>query len=282
LLRAARRLLVALRRQTMSRPRVRTPSTDRARWSTTVRNGWDRVSYRYRPRGSAGDVLGHRWDDYRAWLRPIAQHLPAGSPVLDLGCGAGVPAARWLARRYRVTGVDISDVQIRRARRLVPGARFLRTDLAEADFPTNSFAAVIALYSLIHVPRELHRSLFRRVARWLVPGGWFLAILGHSAYEGSATGWLGSDAPMLWSHHGAATYRRMLREEGYRIVREKFIPEGDGGHEMFLARTGRGRGVGLSAPIPTSVSETPPRALPRPTRARRPRGGRGPLPSRSG
>ena len=34
--------------------------------------------------------------------------LDDGVSVLDLGCGAGVPIARSLSRRYRVTGVDVS------------------------------------------------------------------------------------------------------------------------------------------------------------------------------
>jgi len=112
----------------------------------------------------------------------------------------------------------------------------MRADLSEVDFPPSSFVAVISLYALIHVPREQHRPLFRKAAGWLVPGGWFLATLGHAAYEGRESGWLGSDAPMLWSHYDAATYRRGLDADGFRIVREEFIPEGDGGHQLFLAR----------------------------------------------
>lgn len=206
-----------------------------------MRTGWNRVSYRYRPRKSASDCFGHLEDEYRTWLDPILRTTPRGSQVLDLGCGTGVPAARILSRRFRVTGVDISDVQLRRARRLVPGARFVRADLSEVDFPPRSFAAVISLYSIIHVPREEHRPIFRKVARWLTPGGWFLAILGDSAYEGSEPAWLGSDAPMLWSQYGAATYRRWFGAEGFRIVREQFVPESGGGHQLFLARTGRAR-----------------------------------------
>lgn len=208
-------------------------------WKEVVRSGWNRVSYRYRPRAASFDCFGHLEKDYRVWLDPIRKALPRGSEVLDLGSGTGVPVARLLADRFRVTGVDLSDVQVRRARRLVPRARFVRADMSEVDFPPNTFAAVICLYSLIHVPREEHRPLFRKVRRWLVPGGWFLAILGHSRYEGREPGWLGSDAPMLWSHYDAATYRRWFASEGFRVVREAFVPEGDGGHQLFLARKRR-------------------------------------------
>ncbi|MGD0587720.1 MAG: class I SAM-dependent methyltransferase [Thermoplasmata archaeon] len=215
------------------------PSLSRSSWKGAVRTGWNRVSYRYRPWGETSDCFGHREREYRAWLDPIVRSLPRHAKVLDLGCGTGVPAARLLSRRFRVTGVDLSDVQIRRARRLVAGATFLRADMCDVDFAPGTFAAVVSLYSLIHVPREQHRALLRKITKWLPPGGWFLAILGHARYEGSEAGWLGSDARMYWSHYDAATYRRWLRAEGFRVVREKFIPEGDGGHQLFLARKKR-------------------------------------------
>lgn len=220
------------------RPASRSP-IPRSKWKETVRTGWNRVSYRYRPRGRSADTFGHEETEYRAWLDPIMKAVPRGSPVLDLGSGNGVPAARILARRFRVTGVDISDLQVRRARRLIPRARFLRADLAEVDFPPGAFAAVISLYALIHVPREEHHGLLRKVARWLVPGGWFLAIVGHERYEGVQRGWLGSEARMLWSHYDAATYRRWFRAEGYRLIRDQFVPEGRSGHHLFLVRTAR-------------------------------------------
>jgi len=210
----------------------------RSSWNEAVRLGWNRVSYCYRRRGASSDAFGHLERQYRRWLHPILTSLPRGAPVLDLGSGTGIPAALLLSRRFRVTGVDISDTQVRRARRLVPNARFIRADLASLEFPRESFEAVVSLYSLIHVPRSEHRALLGRIARWLRPGGWFLGIVGHSRYEGVEEDWLGSDATMLWSHYDAATYRRWLRTEGFRIVREEFVPEGDSGHQLFLGRLG--------------------------------------------
>jgi cyclopropane fatty-acyl-phospholipid synthase-like methyltransferase len=40
--------------------------------------------------------------------------------VLELGCGAGVPDTQRLASHFRVTGIDISAEQVRRARTAVP------------------------------------------------------------------------------------------------------------------------------------------------------------------
>ena len=51
-----------------------------------------------------------------------------------------------------MTGVDLSEVQIERARQLVPRATFIRADATEVAFPTESFDAVVCLFALIHIP----------------------------------------------------------------------------------------------------------------------------------
>lgn len=55
-------------------------------------------------------------DPRRRWEHELVSKLSDGDRVLELGCGVGVPDTRTLAERFRVTGVDISGEQIRRAR----------------------------------------------------------------------------------------------------------------------------------------------------------------------
>jgi len=200
-----------------------------------VRHGWNRVSRVYRSPESVTDVFGHTHLDYHEWLEPVLRSIPVGSEVLDLGCGCGVPAARLLAERYRVTGVDISDVQVRRARRLVPQAKFIRSDMTSVNFRDESFGAVVCLYALIHVPLEEQRPLIDRVYRWLAPGGLFLLITGEEAWTGEEENWLGSNAKMYWSHTDAGTYLRWLTAAGFAIERRTFVPEGPSGHALILA-----------------------------------------------
>jgi SAM-dependent methyltransferase len=194
------------------------------------------VSHLYRPDGTASDWFGHTDGDYGRWLSPLIQGLPPAAPVLDLGCGCGVPADQLLAKRFRVTGVDLSDVQIERARKAVPGATFRQGDLASVEFEAATFDAVVALYSLIHVPVEEQRLLLPRIHRWLRPGGWFLFVGGHSAGTGVEDDWLGSGAPMYWSHPDAATYRRWLAVAGFRLLTEEQVAEPGAVHALFLAR----------------------------------------------
>jgi cyclopropane fatty-acyl-phospholipid synthase-like methyltransferase len=160
--------------------------------------------------------------------------LHDGDAVLDLGCGCGVPATAVLAERYLVTGVDLSPVQISRARRLVPTAQFECADMAAVDFPAQTFAAVVSFYAIIHLPLEEQPPIFRNVRRWLRPGGYLLATLGAGAWTGTEDNWLG--APMYWSHADRATYVAWLEEVGFEISWTRFIPEGTGGHTLILAK----------------------------------------------
>jgi ubiquinone/menaquinone biosynthesis C-methylase UbiE len=195
-----------------------------------VRHGYDLVSRAYRA-DDADDGM------YAGWLDTVEKRVAPGSSVLDLGCGCGVPVARRLARRYAVTGIDFSPVQIARARDLVPGATFVCADMTTLQFPDESFSAITCLYALIHVPLAEQPILLAVIRRWLRPGGLFLATVGHHAWTGLEKDWLGvAGGDMWWSHADAETYRRWLAEAGLRVELESFVPEGAGGHTLVLAR----------------------------------------------
>ncbi len=193
-----------------------------------VRRGYDVISYAYR--GDDGDD-----PRYARWIGELTARIPGGGAVLDLGCGCGVPVSRTLSEAgYALTGVDLSDVQIERARALVPGATFLRADASAVEFPPGSFDAVVSLYALIHIPLDEQPALLARIASWLRPGGRLLATTGHTAWTGTEENWLG--APMWWSHADAETYRSWLARAGLAVTGEEFVPEGDSGHSLFWAQ----------------------------------------------
>jgi 2-polyprenyl-3-methyl-5-hydroxy-6-metoxy-1,4-benzoquinol methylase len=195
-----------------------------------VRSGYNALSRYYR-----GDQ--DTAPEYDSWLADLRHRLPGHGQILDIGCGCGIPVARHLAAAgYQVTGVDISDVQIERARRLVPGATFIRADVTEIDFPAAGFDAVVCLYALIHMPLDRQPRLLRDIVRWLRPGGWLLATTGQDAWTGTQGNWLGGPATMWWSHADAATYRSWIRQAGLEITGQQFVPEGDSGHALFWAR----------------------------------------------
>lgn len=97
-----------------------------------VRRGYDTISALYRSDvGTANPETSESTADYAQWMHDLAAGLPGSARVLDLGCGAGIPAAKQLVEAgLQVVGVDISAVQLRRARRLVPTAAFVQADMA--------------------------------------------------------------------------------------------------------------------------------------------------------
>jgi SAM-dependent methyltransferase len=165
-----------------------------------------------------------------ATLEELARGLPSGAAVLDLGCGAGVPVTRWLADHgFAVTGVDFSARQLELARRLVPAASFVKADMMDLDLPPESFDAVVAFYSIIHLPRTEQPALLEGIRRWLKPGGAFLATWALGAWEGEVSDWEGWGAAMRWSHYDEQTNLRILREASFEVASAE-------------ARTGNGTG----------------------------------------
>lgn len=198
-----------------------------------VREGYDRVSYAYR-----GDDADLEMSGYGHWLRRLATRVPDGARVLDLGCGNGIPVTREMAKRWVTTGVDLSPVQVERARRLVPGATILCADMTALEFAAGSFDAVAAFYSIINVPVAEQPALFASIATWLVPGGWLLAVLGREPWTGIEENWRGiPGATLYWSHADIWTYRRWLAEAGFSIEEEGRQPEeGAPGFAVVIAR----------------------------------------------
>jgi cyclopropane fatty-acyl-phospholipid synthase-like methyltransferase len=200
-----------------------------------VRSGYDAISTAYRDdRGQSNPSSTEDTAAYGTWLEELAVLLPHSARVLDLGCGAGVPATRLLVDRgFDVTGVDISAVQIDRARQLVPVADFQQADMVTWDCEPGSYHAIVTLYALIHVPLDDQRRLFSRMADWLRPGGYLLAIVGYERWTGIED-YMG--APMFWDHAELRTYLTWLQDVGMSVLWDRVIPEGASNHALVLAQ----------------------------------------------
>jgi SAM-dependent methyltransferase len=201
-----------------------------------VARGYDAIALRYAE--WAGQVAGPDLE----WLRDLAQRLPDGSDILELGCGRGVPATRELARRHRVTGVDISGVQIELARHHVPEASFVHADATELEIAALSFDAVVAISVFGHVPAGEQAGLIERIGTWLRDGGLLLVNFpAGDPGEDVDDDWLG--APMFFASLGRDAYPPLLRDAGLDPVRDEVVGQHEPGHgEVFfrwvLARSG--------------------------------------------
>jgi SAM-dependent methyltransferase len=206
----------------------------RARQRALVRRGYDAISGAYRTDdGAAHPSADEDPGRYQQWVDGLAQLLPAQARVVDLGCGNGVPGTLALTGHdLTVLGVDFSPVQLARASRLVPAARFVRADMAEFHLRPASVDAVTAFYSLIHLPLADQRALFPRIGGWLRPGGYLLALTGAAYWTGTED-YLGAD--MFWDHADTAAYLRWLPAARLTPRWHRFVPEGNSGHTLILA-----------------------------------------------
>jgi SAM-dependent methyltransferase len=207
---------------------------ERARRRALVRRGYDAISLAYR--SNDGDAAASSAEDvsrYTGWVAELAGLLRPGARVVDLGCGAGIPATRDMTRHgLQVLGVDFSAVQLRRAQRLVSAAALVQADMAAFHLRPGCTDAVVSFYALIHLPVADQRALFPRIRDWLRPGGYFLAITGAQPWTGTEP-YLGTD--MFWDHADTAAYLRWLQAAQLIPLWNRYIPEGDSGHSLILA-----------------------------------------------
>ena len=150
-------------------------------------------------------------------LELVTEATPAGSSILDVGCGAGVPVARHLSDKYQVTGVDVSRSMLQLARVNAPRAHFVQGDVTALDFPAATYDAIVSFYAIFHIPRGEHAGLFQRFAAWLKPSGLLLmTVAEHDDGPGYTEGGFFGET-MYWSNFGPDEYRRLLRDAGFTI-----------------------------------------------------------------
>jgi len=167
------------------------------------------------------------------WLARFAACLPPGGHVLDLGCGAGEPIARWfLAEGFRLTGVDFAPAMLAIARRRWPDVDWHEGDMRLLDLGQR-FDGIVAWDSFFHLAADDQRRAIARIADHLRPGGMLLATVGPK--EGEASGQV-AGRRVYHASLSPAEYAVLLQKHGLRLT--GFLaedPECDS-HSVLMAR----------------------------------------------
>jgi ubiquinone/menaquinone biosynthesis C-methylase UbiE len=166
------------------------------------------------------------------YLEKLFSYLkdPSNANVLELGCGAGVPCSIVLAERCaHLIANDISQAQIDMAKERVPksNVEFVKADMTTLSFEPSSFHAVVAYYSILHLPRDEQKTMAAEILKWLSPGGYVVCNFGIDDNPGSSADWLGSK--MYWSSFDTETYLQILKDIGYRIVESEVRHDNEDG-----------------------------------------------------
>ena len=181
------------------------------------------------------------------YLDQLLGHLPptpsSSSPstpvsVLELGCGSGLPVTQKLLSHphFSVTANDLSSAQLALARAsLQPDPcgpahgrlTLLEGDMLALDFTPATFDAVVAMYSIIHLPRAEQVEMLRKIAAWLKPGGWVLANFAAEEMAGwEMRNWLGEEKGwMFWSGWGSGGTVEKVRGVGLEVVVQEILED---------------------------------------------------------
>lgn len=181
------------------------------------------------------EELAHAFDrargrglEERGWLERVVAAAP-GKRMLDLGCGAGEPIARFFVDNgFSITGVD-TPAMIAIARARFPEHTWIPGDMR--TFEGGPFDAIVAWDSLFHLDRDAQRAMFPRFEKLLVPGGVLLFTSGTE------------DGEVIGSFEGRPLYHASLAESEYRTRLTAFdlldfvhTDPNIGNHTIWLAR----------------------------------------------
>ena len=154
----------------------------------------------------------------QSYLDAALSKMPAVSRVLDLGCGAGEPIARYFVERgHHVTGVDLAGPMVELCRQRMPAMNWCHGDMRRMDLD-EQFDLVIAWDSFFHLDQAGQRSMFTVFARLARPRGLLLFTSGWS--EGVAVGDLFGDK-LYHSSLDTTEYEQHLQERDYRILQHR-------------------------------------------------------------
>ena len=160
--------------------------------------------------------------------------LPAGSRVLDVGCGMG-GSARILSRDYgfEVVGISISPSQVARASALTPqglNCRFAVMDALDLQLDDQSFDAVWSVEAGPHMPDKQRYA--DELLRVLKPGG-TLAVADWNRRDPSDGAmnrperWVMHQLLTQWAHPEFASIKGFHRNLESSVHRRGVIEVGD-------------------------------------------------------
>lgn len=156
-------------------------------------------------------------DTCRRQAEVVEQWLAArgirDADVLDAGCGTGWMSER-LVRFGRVTGIDIADEVVGRARMRAPHVRFVTGDLAADALAGERFDVIVSLEVLSHVADQ--SAFVARLAQTLRPGGTLvLATQNRPVFERWSA--IGPPIPGTIRRWLDARELRRLLQKDYRV-----------------------------------------------------------------
>lgn len=166
----------------------------------------------------------------------FADHVNSKGTILDIGCGTGMPIAKYLSNRnFSIIGIDQSAKMIETAQSQgIKNAVFYLSDFFEFE-SDEKFDGIIAWDSLFHFPKDRQEGIYGKVYHLLAPGGYFLFTHGKEEDE-HIDNMFGEQ--FYYSCLSKDFVLDLMKEVGFEILFsiENFIEEKDQRDWVVLAR----------------------------------------------
>jgi ubiquinone/menaquinone biosynthesis C-methylase UbiE len=180
-----------------------------------LQSSYDRVAAAYAEQ-FRGEMEKKPFD--RKMLDWLLEKAGATGVICDMGCGPGQIARYLHERGARACGIDLSPAMVEEARSLNPGISFQQGDmLALNDVADNSFGAVAAFYSLVHIPRPLVTQVLRELKRVLQPGGVLLVTFHLGRETIHRDEWLGQKVSVDFIFFEREEMKGYLEAAGFEL-----------------------------------------------------------------
>ncbi len=179
--------------------------------------------------GGFGDASPH--------VHTFSEALSRGACILEVGCGLGTDAAELTLAGFTVTATDISTGMIKHAKQRYPNLdidfrdNVSMTDLSQ--FSDESFDAVIANFSLIHISKEDTPQCFFEFARVLKPGGrLFLGLQEGESQEGFFPAPFDKSKIVFLNIFSPDEVTVLLGQYGFKVAYRQVYPPKSGQHQF--------------------------------------------------
>lgn len=169
------------------------------------------------------------------WVdRPLLDLLAARvqGVIGDLGCGPGHHVRYLHEKGLVVVGVDLSQGMVAQARQRNPGLEFIQASMYQLPVANESWGGIVAIHSLIHIPRPEVVQVLREFRRVLMSGGWLLVGFHRGKTTWQAQRWGNVPIAMSYTHFRTPEMQGYLQKAGFLL--EGLLELGSPSQQSFL------------------------------------------------
>ncbi|MBK24633.1 MAG: SAM-dependent methyltransferase [Halobacteriovorax sp.] len=167
------------------------------------------------------------------WLNKFSELIGPSGEVLDIGCGAGEPIAKYFIEKgFSITGADFSSEMIKIARKRFPKQSWIIEDMRTLNLK-REFDGLIAWNSFFHLNQEDQRKAIPLFCKLVKDEGVLMMTVGPE--EGEVLGKV-NNCDVYHSSLSEKEYRSIFEKMNFDIIEFMANDSECNGHSILLAK----------------------------------------------